>query len=84
MFVRGAMAGAKIVRVVCIDAVSDGAEIAGTCQSFHAIEEFVLAVVAAVGIVRNVKRILEFVRLDKLVANSGFAHEFFGLLAIVA
>ena len=75
MFVRRAMARPEIVRVVRVDAVGNRAEIPFLGQSLHAIEKLVLAVVAAIGVVRDVQGILEFARLDEFVPNSGCEQE---------
>ena len=61
----------------------EAAEIARACQTFHAVKEFVLAVVTAVGVVCNVEWIVKFTCLNKLMADSAGAHEIIGLLAVM-
>ena len=48
------------------------------------VKEFVLAVVAAVGVVGDVERIFELSRFNELVAQAGGQNEIFGLLTIMA
>src|SRR5579862_472833 len=83
MFVGGAMAGTKIVGVVGINSIRDGAVAALLRQQFHPIEELILAVVAAVSIVCHVRRIFELTRFDELVPETERMDEIGGLLAIV-
>src|ERR1700719_178944 len=83
VFVSRAMARAKIVRVVGIDSIRDGIESASAREQFHLIEQLILAVVAAVGIICHILRIFELVRLDELMSEAHRAHECGGLLAIV-
>ena len=84
MFVGSAMAGAKIVSVVGVDAVGDGAESAFAGERFHAVEELVFAVEAAVGAVRDVYGIVEFARFDEFMPDARGPHECGCLFAIVA
>src|SRR6266849_2620505 len=61
----GAVAGPEVVRVISIDAVCDCGESARSRKLFHPGEQLVFAVEAAIRIVRDVKRIFEFVRFDE-------------------
>ena len=70
MFVRGAMAGAKIAGVVGVDSVCNRRHAALFRERVHAIEKFVLAVVAAVGVVCYVERIFEFRSMNKFVMHA--------------
>src|SRR5437870_2170281 len=65
----GAMAGAKIERVVSVHAIGDGGKAARTGQFIQYREKLVLAEIAAVGLVRAVGGVFHLVRLDKLVAQ---------------
>src|SRR5271169_5544984 len=84
MFVRGAMPGTKIMRVVGVNSVRNGANSTFLSNRFHAIEKFVLAVIAAVGLICHVERIVELVGFDKFVADAGGMHELGCLLAVMA
>src|ERR1700719_2718787 len=68
VFVSRAMARAKIVRVVGINSIRDGAESALARQQFHLIEQLVLAVVAAVGIICDILRIFELLSFNELMS----------------
>lgn len=78
-----AMAGAKFMRIVGIDAVGDSGKTARASQGFEFVEKFVLAVVAAVGIVGHIKRIGKFAGRDAFVANARGYGERFGFAAVV-
>lgn len=84
VLVGGAMAGAKIVRVVRVYTICNRAEILFRCDRFHPAEQFVFAEIAAVGIVRYVKRILKFVGLDEFMPDSSCLNKLFRLFAIVS
>jgi len=83
VFMSSPIAGAKVVRVVGVDAIRDGAEAALLRQRFHSIEELVLAVVAAVGSVGDIFRVFKLVGFDELMPDTCRAHEFGRLLTIV-
>jgi hypothetical protein len=75
VLVGGAVSGTKIVGVVGVDAVGDRCKSARAAKSFHARKEFILAVVTTVGGIRHVEWIIEFARLDELVADAGNGDE---------
>src|SRR6266404_3439386 len=76
MFFGGAMTGAKIERVVGIDAISRCGETALLRNCIEHGEELILAVKAAVGGVRAVCGILYLVRFDEFVMDLKGANEF--------
>ncbi|MBS1106448.1 MAG: hypothetical protein H6Q91_1950 [Deltaproteobacteria bacterium] len=63
------MARAEVARVVGVDPVGDGAEAELVAQLAEHLEEFRLAVVTAVRVVRAVGVALHFVRLDEAVRD---------------
>ena len=81
---RSAVAGTKVARVVCINSVGNSCVALFARERFHSVEKFVLAVIAAIGAIGDIERIIKFPRLDKFVAHSGRADEFFGVFAVVA
>ena len=83
MFGSGAMAGTKISRVVGIHTVCNGGEIAIARDGVESREELVLAVIATVRVVRDVKRIRGLVRFNPFVGNTVISNERFGDAAIV-
>ena len=83
MFGGGAMARAEFVRVVCVDAVGDNGEPAGASERFEFLEEFILAVVAAVGVIGDVEGIRELIGADAFVANAGGSGEAPGFAEVV-
>src|SRR5260370_21954619 len=76
MLVGGAMAGAKIKRVVGIDTISRCGETALLRDCIKHGEELVLAVKAAVGGIRAVRGIFHLVRFDEFVMDLKGADEF--------
>lgn len=66
----GALAGAVIAEVVDVDAVDDVIEAAIGSDIVHDAEEFILAVEAAVGVVRDVSGVFEFAGRDHLVEDA--------------
>ena len=70
MFVRGAMSRANVVRVIRVDAISNGSKAPFVRQRFHLLEEFVLAVIAAIRTVHHIKRVLEFARFDERMSKA--------------
>ena len=84
MFVRRAVAGTEVARIVGVDAVGDGRHSALLRERVHLIEEFVLAVVAAVRIVRHVEGIFEFRGVDEFMVDAGGRDELIGFSAIRA
>src|SRR5580700_3188914 len=83
MLARGAMAGAKIARVIRIDSVRDGCDIAFNCETIQRGEKLVLAEVAALRIICGVARVRKLVRLDENMWNWSIAQKKFHLLAIM-
>ena len=73
----GAMARAKIERIIGVHTVSDSGKTARLRQLIQRREQFVLAEIAAVGSVGAVSGIIHFVRLDKLVGQAQLADKFF-------
>ena len=63
------LAGTKVALIVEVDAVGDGIEAACCAQSFHQGEEFILAEEAALRIVANVLRAVEFRSCDHFQRN---------------
>ena len=61
---------AQIERVIGVDAIGDGGEVALLRDGVEDAEEFVFAEVAAVGSVRAVLGIFHFVRCDEFVADA--------------
>src|SRR5271156_4169511 len=83
MFVRGAVPGPEIASVVRIDAVCNCVNVPRPRECVHLVEQFVLTVVTTIGVICDVKRILEFRSLDEFVTNSRQGNESFYLLAVV-
>src|SRR5258708_38022188 len=83
MLVGGAMAGAKIKRVVGIDTISRCGETALLRDCIEQGEELVLAVKAAVGGVRAVRGIFHLVRFDEFVMDAEGTDEFVNGGAVV-
>src|SRR4029077_10099959 len=52
-------------------------------ERFHPVEEFILAVIATISGVGDIKRIIEFVSLDEDVRNSRVIDEGFDFFAVV-
>ncbi len=75
MFGGGTMAGAKVARVIHIYPIGDGGEMPLAGEGIELGEKLVLAVIAAIGVVRDVQRIFSFVRFDPFVTNSVIAHK---------
>src|SRR3989441_4271694 len=83
MLRRSPVSRAEIVSVVGADCVSYRREPARGRQFVEAREQLRLAVVAAVGIVGYIKRIVELLCLDEFVKHAGPADERFGLRPVV-
>jgi hypothetical protein len=74
---RRAMSRTEVARVIRIDPVGDRRDSVADRKLLHAPEEFVLAVIASVGIIRDVERVLGLVRCkpfvpDAVIVNEGF------------
>ena len=65
----------KIARVIGIHAICDGSKTALARQYIKLSEKFILAVIAAVRIIRDIERILRFARFDPFVADSMILHK---------
>src|SRR5437660_589412 len=79
----GAMAGAKIERVIGVYTVGEGGRPARLGQFVQRGKQFVFAEIAAVGGIGAVSGIFHFARFDKLVAQTYLANKFFHDGAIV-
>src|ERR1700730_2240299 len=84
VFVRGPMPRAKIAEVGGVKSIGDGAKVPPPRDRLHLIEQFVLAVIAAIGTIRHVERVIEFASFDELMSQPGCLDEPFGLFAVVA
>src|SRR6266436_3061623 len=83
MLFCGAMAGAKVQRVVRVDAVRCGRKAALQGHRVQHREKLIFAVKAAVGGIRAIGRIFHLVRLDEFVVNLEGADKFVDRGAIV-
>src|SRR5271169_576732 len=81
MLVRRAMPGPEVACIVRVDSVSDRCKFARVRQRIHLVEQLVLAVIAAVGVISYVERIREFMCFDEFVAQPGGANESLSLFA---
>ncbi len=79
----GTMAWAEVERVVGVDAVGDGGDIACGGELVEDGEEFVLAEVTAIARVRAVRGVFHFVSFDEFVANGELLEERSELVAVV-
>src|SRR5262249_17985682 len=78
------MAGAEVESVVRVDSVCDRGKVAFPGQRVECREQFVLAVVTAIGGVGAIGGIFHFIRGDEFVANAGGADEGFEHRPIVS
>src|SRR5258705_93170 len=78
-----AMTGAKVQRVVCVDAVRSGREAALQGHRIQYGEELIFTVEAAVGGIRAIRRICHLACLDEFVVNLEGADKFVDRGAIV-
>ena len=83
MLFRGAMAGAKVERVVGVHAVRGGGESSLLRDGVEHGEQFVLAEEAAVGGIGAIRGIFHLVGFDEFVMNVLRANEIFDDVAIV-
>src|SRR5271156_629041 len=83
MFVRRAMPGPEIARVIRVDPVCNGRKLPRARQRIHLLEQLVLAVITTVGIIGHVQRIFQLASFDEFVAQAPRGNKSFGLLAIV-
>src|SRR3984885_3112488 len=83
ILVRRAMPRPEIARVVRVDSISDRRKLPPASQRIHLVEQLVLTVIAAVGVIRDVQRIRELVGFDKFVTQASRADKSVRLLAIV-
>ncbi len=83
MLFGGAMTGAKVQRVVGVDAISCGREAAPQGYRVQHREKLIFAVKAAVGGVRAISGIVHLVRVDEFVMDFEGMDEFLDRRAIM-
>src|SRR5258707_14508143 len=79
MKLRGFLPRPVVSQIVDIHAVDNVLDTAGCAQCVQLREKFVLAMKAAVRIVLDIIRVVEFVRFDVLVPNSTLTREGLGI-----
>src|ERR1039458_2409019 len=83
MLSRRSMPRPKISRVICVNPVRDGGDIALTCKEVKRHKKLVFAKVAALRIIRGITRVSELICLDKNMLHGSAADKKFHLLAVM-
>ena len=74
-FGGGAVAGPEILQIIRVEAISDSRRNRAARNFLQHSKQFGLAVIAAVGLIQHIKRIVEFMRGDEFMPQIHFARE---------